>query len=112
MGTNAELSADLRDSVAASFVLRRALHIAELADLERKVRQAHQAIGQRDRIKSQIVDRRVEDLLNPENRWESQRERVHADSNSSAGPATANQSPSSAFRVFHKPVAGLWADGW
>ena len=91
--TDAELSSDLRDMVEKSFVLRRALHVAELADLERKVHQAHQAIQLRDRIKSQIVDRRVEDLLNPENRWESQRERVQADVASSADPTATNPSP-------------------
>lgn len=72
-------------NVADSLVLRRALHVAELADLERKLCQAYDAIEQRDRIKSKIADRRVEDLLNPVNRGESQRERVEANSKSVAG---------------------------
>lgn len=64
------LRLQLRGQVADSFDVRQQLHEAELANLLRKLKQARETIDQRNRIKDQIIDRRVEDLLNPELRWE------------------------------------------
>jgi len=62
----------LRRQVADSFAIRQQLHEAELANLEWKLEQARETIDQRNRIKAQIIDRRVEDLLNPNHRWEAE----------------------------------------
>jgi len=66
----AALRGQLRQQVAESFLARQQLHDAELANLLCKLKQARETIDQRNRIKDQIIDRRVEDLLNPELRWD------------------------------------------
>jgi len=66
----AALRDQLRQQVAESFFARQQLHDAELANLLCKLKQARETIDQRNRIKDQIIDRRVEDLLNPELRWD------------------------------------------
>ncbi len=60
----------LRRAVAKSFALRQHLHQAELAAFQARMVRTRQLIEARERIKDQIIDRRVEDLVNPRLKWE------------------------------------------
>lgn len=60
----------LRRRVAKSFALREALHEAELNAMQQKLNRTREAIKQRKRISDQIIDRRVQDLLNPNLKWD------------------------------------------
>ena len=71
------LGRKLRQQVAESFTLRQQLHEAELANLLWELKRANKAIDRRDRIRDQIIDRRVQDLLSPEQRWEGGPETEH-----------------------------------
>jgi hypothetical protein len=63
-GHHRSLRASLKRIVGESFALRQALHEVELENLERHLKQAREMLEYRQRIKRQIIDRRVEDLLN------------------------------------------------
>lgn len=65
-----ELKAALRRVVAEAFAIRQQLHRAELAQLQQRLQRMQQTLAARDRIQQQIVDRRVNDLINPDSRWE------------------------------------------
>lgn len=82
-----KLAQQLRSQVLNSFQTRQALHEAELAGMEAQLRQSRETIAMRNRIKEEIIDRRVADLLNPALRWESDNGASHAtelpDSNTS-----------------------------
>jgi uncharacterized protein (TIGR03067 family) len=67
-----ELSEELRDTVRQSFEVRQQLQRAELDAFEHRMQQIERSIALRDRIADKIIDRRVEDLLNPNRRWETQ----------------------------------------
>jgi uncharacterized protein (TIGR03067 family) len=64
----------LRKAVASAFAARQEILRAELRDLQQRTQNLQQAIDARDRIADQIIDRRVEDLLNPEWGWETRLE--------------------------------------
>lgn len=64
------LKARLRQTVAEAFALRQRLHQAELAEFQERMTRVQQTLRNRDEIKDAIIDRRVEDLLNPDLNWE------------------------------------------
>ncbi|MDB5384953.1 MAG: hypothetical protein JWM11_599, partial [Planctomycetaceae bacterium] len=59
----------LRKAVAESFAARQRLQHAEVAEFEQRMLGLRKSIELRDRIQDQIIDRRVDDLLNPDFRW-------------------------------------------
>ena len=61
----------LHSQVAESFRIRHDLHRAELTMMQENLEQTRETIATRDRIKDEIIDRRVADLLNPALRWKS-----------------------------------------
>lgn len=60
----------LRKMVRQLFTVRQSLHREELADFERRVARMRESIELRERIVDRIVDRRVEELLDPNVKWE------------------------------------------
>lgn len=65
--------AELRTAVQRAFTLRQSLLRAELVDMQTRLLETQRSIDMRERIADQIVDRRVEDLLNPQLEWEQNR---------------------------------------
>jgi len=63
------LKGQLTDVVNEAFEARQRLQRAELSQLRQRLAGIEQQIATRDRIKDEIVDRRVEELLRPELRW-------------------------------------------
>ncbi len=61
---------NLRSVVQQAFETRQKLQRAELAEFARRLQGIQQSIELRDRIGKQIVDRRVEELLDPNLKWE------------------------------------------
>lgn len=61
----------LQDAVGQAFRLRQQIHRAELSALEQQMRRVSQTLEVRERLQDPIVERRVQDLLNPESRWEN-----------------------------------------
>jgi hypothetical protein len=68
----ARLRTELRAAVASAFTARQQLHLAELAEFQNRAVQIQRTIEQRAGIQDQIIDRRMEDLLNPNLRWDSE----------------------------------------
>jgi hypothetical protein len=60
----------LRAAVAKAFELRQKLLQAELAEFRQRTERIEQSLKQRQGIKQQIIERRVEDLLKPGLEWE------------------------------------------
>jgi len=67
---DAAKKAELRTAVQRTFTLRQSLLRAELLEMQTRLLQTQQSLDMRERIADQIVDRRVEDLLNPHLEWE------------------------------------------
>lgn len=62
---NAKRKAQLRAVVRKTFLARQELQRAELAEFAARLERIQQSIEMRDRIADQIIDRRVEELLDP-----------------------------------------------
>ena len=62
---NVKRKAELREVVRKTFVARQVLQRAELAEFAARLERIQQSIEMRDRIADQIIDRRVEELLEP-----------------------------------------------
>ena len=61
---------ELKTAVRKSFEARQALQRAELADLAQRMKSMQQSIDMRDKVADKVVQRRVEDLLDPNLKWE------------------------------------------
>lgn len=59
----------LRSTVQQAFAARQALLRAENAELAKRLHALQQSIEIRDRVSQQIIDRRIDDLLNPHKQW-------------------------------------------
>lgn len=69
---DAAKKAELRTVVQRAFTLRQRLLRAELQEMQARLEKTQQSLDMRDRSADQIVDRRVEDLLNPQLKWDSE----------------------------------------
>jgi hypothetical protein len=61
----------LRQAVAETFDLRQQLHQAELAEFQQRMETIRQKIQTREQNKDQMIKRRIEDLLNPNLKWDT-----------------------------------------
>lgn len=68
--TGDKLKAELRDTVRQAFQTRQKLQRAELAEFAQRLQRIQQSIEMRERIAEQIIDRRVDELLDPNLKWE------------------------------------------
>lgn len=60
----------LRREVAAAFMARQQMQRAKVARLRQELDAVQRSIDAREKIKGQIIDRRVQELLQPELRWD------------------------------------------
>lgn len=67
---NAKRKAELRDVVRKTFLARQELQRAELAEFAARLDRIKRSIEMRDRIADQIIDRRVDELLEPNVKWD------------------------------------------
>ncbi len=67
---DAAKQAELRKAVQLAFATRQSLLRAELMEMQTRLLQTQRSIEMRERISDQIIQRRVEDLLNPQLEWE------------------------------------------
>ena len=86
-GSDVALKAKLREAVAKAFEARQQLHQSELASFKERMAKIQQTIRSREIIKEEIIDRRVEDLLNPDFKWEA----THESKTPAAKPRVAAQ---------------------
>ncbi|MEZ6034665.1 MAG: secretin N-terminal domain-containing protein [Planctomycetaceae bacterium] len=66
-----KLRADLRALVQQTFAARQEIQRAELAEFTRRLHRMQQSIDARDRIADKVIDRRLEELLDPDANWEA-----------------------------------------
>ena len=60
----------LRATVQKAFVARQELLRAENSELVRRLHALQQSVEMRDRVSQQIIDRRIDELLNPDKQWQ------------------------------------------
>ncbi len=70
-GSSGQSPAALEQAVAQAFTARQNLHRHDLAALEQRLQSTRETLTMRERIKQQIIERRVADLLNPNLQWDS-----------------------------------------
>ncbi len=87
---------ELQQAVRKSFEARQALQRAELADLAQRMQSMQQSIDMRDKLADKVIVRRVEDLLNPDLKWDllAAKERLLDGPNSKSSNATATSAQS------------------
>jgi hypothetical protein len=61
----------LRDQVVTAYEVRRQMQQAEVKWLRQRLSRIEQQLESRSQLKNQIIDRRIEDLLNPAIQWEA-----------------------------------------
>jgi hypothetical protein len=83
----------LRTAVADAFATRQKLQREELAELSTRLREMQQSLELRDRVQEQIIDRRVDDLLNRDLRWDTDSTRSSPNSQEAASSSSATQRP-------------------
>ena len=69
--TETKLKEQLNEAVRQSFETRQKLQRAELDEFAQRLMGIQQSIEMRDRISQQIIDRRVEQLLDPNLKWDA-----------------------------------------
>ncbi len=91
---------ELQAAVRKSFEARQALQRAELADLAQRMNSMQQSIDMRDKLADKVVERRVEDLLNPNLKWDllAAKERTLDGPNSESTPGGSASLPPSMVR--------------
>jgi len=62
--------ARLRESIQKTFATRQEIQRAELTEFARRLSRMQQSIDARDRIADKVIDRRLEELLDPEASWD------------------------------------------
>ncbi len=62
--------ASLRETIQKTFATRQEIQRAELTEFTRRLQRMQQSIDSRDLILDKIVDRRLEELLNPDTSWD------------------------------------------
>lgn len=97
----AKMNQQLQESVSESFSLRQDLHLAGIAQFEQKVRKMKALLAARDRIKVEIINRRIEDLKNPVRRWNEGETFPHPE----RGPSP--NEPQTAKKNVGRPLVGL-----
>lgn len=75
-----KLKVQLRDIVRQSFDTRQELHRAELAEFDQRLRGIQQSIEAREKIRQRIIDRRIEELVDKNLKWEIRGEPARATS--------------------------------
>ena len=69
--TGETLRSQLRDTVRQAFETRQNLQRAELAEFAQRLKGIQESIELRDKVSQQIIDRRFEELLDPNLKWDN-----------------------------------------
>jgi hypothetical protein len=102
-GSGDALRNELRKAVQEAFVARQKLQRAELAEFAQRLHRIQQSIEVRDRISSEIVDRRVEELLDPNLQWDETTIELRS-------PAASASKPGADDSKRHGPNSGSGAN--
>ncbi|MGQ0634558.1 MAG: secretin N-terminal domain-containing protein [Planctomycetaceae bacterium] len=97
---------ELRAAVAAAYQARQELGQAEIAALRGRLARLEQQITARDALREQIIDRRVEDLLQPDRQWESSDEPLAAPQTRPQDGDVVRQRAESSFNLIDKDKDG------
>ncbi len=97
-----ELKSELQGAVHAAFHARQAWQRAQAAQLRTRLEQIERRISERSQLSNEIIQRRVDELLQPEKQWESNEEggssgdstAADASKNAAAESPAANQAGS------------------
>ncbi len=87
---------ELQLAVRNSFDARQTLQRAELADLARRMNSMQQSIDMRDKLAEKIVQKRVDDLMNPDLKW---------DAGPLSGPTLAGPNKGSSISLVPLPLS-------
>lgn len=88
--------------VAEAFDVKQKLHQAELNSLDERLERMKTLMEQREQSKQKIIDRKVDEMMNPSLRWEApRRER----STSSAGPGVHQSNPTAELSLLDDAIA-------
>lgn len=97
----------LRPMVAEAFRARQQLHEAELKQMQQRVEKLSRLLAARQKSEAEIIDRRVDELLNPDLRWNAAASETAsgasatAKSSMSADPVPEGPRPVTASRTRH-----------
>lgn len=91
-----ELKKQKRREVEAAFEARQQLQRAELVRLQQRLTHIEDLIESRERIKDQIIERRVEELLDPNLRWQTPDESASLPQKTQQGTNQTNGEPTNA----------------
>lgn len=92
----ARLKADLQGAVHSAFHARQAWQRKQVAEMRKRLDEIEKNVSARSQRSNEIIERRVEDLLNPERQWENAAETVGLPSSEEAigeGPSDELRSP-------------------
>jgi hypothetical protein len=87
---------ELRQQVAEAFEARQQLQRAELDWHRQRLARIEQQIAEREPIKDRVIDRRVDDLLNPDLQWDPSKSQT---SPAFAGPPAPDTTPAAGGRL-------------
>ncbi len=99
-----QIKAALENAVTAAFEARQKIQSYEVEKLRRRLAQVEQHIAIREPLQKQIIERRIEELLQPEKKWEP------AEEASDPSPATSKPPRESAKLSVPKPAAASLPD--
>ncbi|HEY3963515.1 MAG TPA: secretin N-terminal domain-containing protein [Planctomycetaceae bacterium] len=71
-GRLAQIKADLQGAVHSAFHARQAWQRSQVAEMRKRLDEIEKNISARSQRDKEIIERRVEDLINPERQWESE----------------------------------------
>jgi hypothetical protein len=111
--TGEALKSQLRDTVRQAFETRQDLQRAELAEFAQRLKGIQESIELRDKISQQIIDRRVDELLDPNLKWDepaSGRGRTRALRSDSLRSGNEKSTPDDSRRAATTPTPHLQHD--
>lgn len=102
--TGDTLKAELRNTVRDSFQTRQKLQRAELVEFAQRLQKIQQSIETRDRIAEEIIQRRVDELLDPNLKWNSIDEAKSLEQSRAAAVSPDNEKQGRAPTANAQPV--------
>lgn len=102
---DARRQAELKSAVMRAFRSRQQLLQAELLQMQYRLKQAQANLIQRNQLRTQIVERRVQDLLNPQWEWEGTQAFDPLQKSESTNESPKTMSPSA--EPIARPASGV-----
>ena len=97
-----QLKGELQGAVHAAFHARQTWQRSQAAQLRNRLKQIERRISERGQVSSEIIDRRVDELLHPEKQWESNDDGGNGESavDNSADRAAVESRPAQRARTY------------